>query len=543
MKSFGRTIIYARYSTEKQDGKSIDAQIANVTPWVEQNDGRVGLALTDRAVSGASWKTRRDFQRLLEEIDAGRWDTVAVDDFKRLGRDEEGLHHLRKRLVFRGVRLVAKEDGYDTEHDPQGLMFSQHAVMSAQGRHAVAVNTRRQLAFKASVGKPTGAPPYGFAIKRTRNTDGEVIDRAYEIIPEQAATVRWIFEEYAAGTPFTNIARNLNERKIVPPRKPERGWRKGTVRAILQNERYAGVWRYGERKWVKNPESEKRVKQKGTAPVQVWHAPAELIVVPRELFDRAQRTFKGRKQQSNRPRGEYPLSGLLVCGQCGSRMNIYGKGKWRRYRCSTNDSAGDQICSNTLTVLESEARTKIFDAVRDAVSKPNYLAFLRRRVVELMAEQRKGRKDRIASAKRDLGKAQSRAERAANAMIAQGHSPTLGRLLEEAERDVRDAQAQLDLVSVEQADEVPQLPTDQDIRDRVLALNQMADERPAALREALRTLFKGSCVTLTPMPDKGVYEARAELLPAVLLLNAKTPESDPGGLSSLLNSDGCGGRI
>ena len=108
-------------------------------------------------------------------------------------------------------------------------------------------------------------------------------------------------------------------------------------------------------------------------------------------------------------------------------MNINGTGKWRRYRCATNDAAGKTQCANELTVLESEVRKKLLSAIRDAVSAPNHLASLRRRVVELMTEQRKGRKDEIAATRRSLESAQQKAERIANAMIAQGHSPTLGK--------------------------------------------------------------------------------------------------------------------
>ena len=116
-------------------------------------------------------------------------------------------------------------------------------------------------------------------------------------------------------------------------------------------------------------------------------------------------------------------------------------------------------------------------------------------------------------------------------------------MLDQAEREVRDAQARLDAIgAADPVDEVPQLPTNQDVRDRVLALDKMADDRPAALREALRTLVKGARITMTPVPERGVYEARAEVLPGVLLINAKKPTgTGPGGLS--VNTDGCGGAI
>jgi hypothetical protein len=101
------------------------------------------------------------------------------------------------------------------------------------------------------------------------------------------------------------------------------GWGATSIRYILKNERYAGTWRYGARRWVKNPQTKRRHPRPQTEDRQVVVSRPDLAVVDAETFERAQARF--RRFRGGRPEGATrrdlapnPLTGLCRCGVCGS---------------------------------------------------------------------------------------------------------------------------------------------------------------------------------------------------------------------------------
>jgi hypothetical protein len=82
-----------------------------------------------------------------------------------------------------------------------------------------------------------------------------------EVETAEAAIVREIFGAYAHGRSMKAIAQDLNQRRIPFPAKdtsrgPARlGWAVSTVRVILRNEKYAGVWVWNKTRFLKDPDS------------------------------------------------------------------------------------------------------------------------------------------------------------------------------------------------------------------------------------------------------------------------------------------------
>jgi len=71
-----------------------------------------------------------------------------------------------------------------------------------------------------------------------------------EVDPNEAMTVRRIFERYAAGDSMKRIALDLNDDGIASP-QPQKGrvsrsWCPASVQYILHNERYRGVVIWGK---------------------------------------------------------------------------------------------------------------------------------------------------------------------------------------------------------------------------------------------------------------------------------------------------------
>jgi hypothetical protein len=66
-------------------------------------------------------------------------------------------------------------------------------------------------------------------------------------------------------------------------------------------------------------------------------------------------------------------------------MTITG-GSTPYYRCADNKKRGASSCANALTVREEEVRVRILAAIRDELTRPSALTYLRKRVAEKLGE-------------------------------------------------------------------------------------------------------------------------------------------------------------
>jgi hypothetical protein len=86
-----------------------------------------------------------------------------------------------------------------------------------------------------------------------------------EIEPDQAAIVRRIFSDYAAGDSIKTIAKRLNAERIPPP-SPYRGqrhpsWAPSAISVMLRNDRYRGVVVWNRTRKVRDPKTGRRVQR------------------------------------------------------------------------------------------------------------------------------------------------------------------------------------------------------------------------------------------------------------------------------------------
>jgi site-specific DNA recombinase len=95
-----RAAIYARFSSDKQNERSIDDQVAFCRGLCERAGYIVAHVYSDRAVSGASTVHRPGWQRLMHDAAASRFEVVVIEDIDRCFRDEADYHVARKRLAF-----------------------------------------------------------------------------------------------------------------------------------------------------------------------------------------------------------------------------------------------------------------------------------------------------------------------------------------------------------------------------------------------------------------------------------------------------------
>lgn len=69
-------IIYARYSTDRQDEQSIETQVALARAFAQERGWQVEEVFEDRAISGTKLKSRPGIQAVLREIKRGGVDIL-----------------------------------------------------------------------------------------------------------------------------------------------------------------------------------------------------------------------------------------------------------------------------------------------------------------------------------------------------------------------------------------------------------------------------------------------------------------------------------
>lgn len=252
-----RIAIYARHSSEKQNEASAADQITRCRAYIEMHGGMVDskYLFCDEAQSGAVLQ-RPGYQKLLQLIGDGAVDIVVVESLSRLTRDDEDAAALRKRGQFAGVRILGL-DGTDTSRRGSRLEYSVKSAMAAAYLEDLADQTHRGQKAKAEAGRVTGALPFGFRSVPASDGSGKVP----RIDDDRAQVVQRIFTLFADGKSMAAIAKLLNAEGVRPPSKKRSTWMQSTIRAMLRNSRYRGLWAWNTHRWVRDPDTRKRVRR------------------------------------------------------------------------------------------------------------------------------------------------------------------------------------------------------------------------------------------------------------------------------------------
>jgi DNA invertase Pin-like site-specific DNA recombinase len=359
-----RVAIYARYSSDLQSDSSIEDQQRLCTKQAQSKNWKVVHRYSDAGLSGASL-LRPGIQALIADARTGKFNIVLAEALDRISRDQEDIAGVYKRMEFAGVKIVTLSEG-----EISSLHIGLKGTMNAMFLKDLADKTRRGLRGRVERGKSGGGIAYGYDVVKRFDTEGRPLRGDRTINDTRAAIVRRIFEEYASRNKSPKaIASELNAEGIPSP--SGNAWSQSTINGnrrrgtgILNNELYIGRLVWNRQRFIKDPETGRRVTRLNDESEWTTQELPELRIVPQELWDMAkarQRDLDAREPgmwQRNRPR--YLLSGLIKCGVCSGG---YAKINTTHYGCAASKNKGESICANRKTI----ARDKLEDAVLSAL--------------------------------------------------------------------------------------------------------------------------------------------------------------------------------
>lgn len=184
------------------------------------------------------------------------------------------------------------------------------------------------------------------------------------------------------GCGSTEIARRLNSEGIPTPgayfrmknpgsnrfRKAseKNGWTAATVLNILHQYEYTGA--LVGRKRYKASLHEKRTIPQDKADWIIYEG-AHDAIVSKVDFDRAQEVIRQRPRRASGPAQEYPLKGLLKCGNCHRTLSrIHSSAGYYYYRCTKSEADENSDCPKGKLFTEKEIEGIVFRAVKQMLA-------------------------------------------------------------------------------------------------------------------------------------------------------------------------------
>ena len=303
MKTPSAAAIYARISLDKDgDRAGVARQLEDCRAEAKRRGIRVVGEYVDDDVSAYSGKPRPQYQRMLEDVEAGIVDAIIIYHHDRLHRHSGELEDFLKTCDRAGMTNLITLHGDVDMASADGLLVARiMAAVAANESAAKGRRVRRKILENAREGKGQGGGSRAFGFEDDKVTIRE----------SEAQIIRRLADRFLAGESLNSLTRWLNDHEIQTPTGRSL-WSSSTVRQVLRAARTSGqIELHGEI----------------IGPAQ-WPAiiePTKTAQI-RAILDDLQR-------KRTRPPRRYLLASLLVCGRCGETLKSHPQKDRRRYVC------------------------------------------------------------------------------------------------------------------------------------------------------------------------------------------------------------------
>lgn len=369
-------VYYGRVSTEHEAQlEALEKQMQ----WYEEqtkyhpNWTVVGRYI-DEGITGTLAKKRPAFMQMIEDAKQRKFDLIVTREVCRFARNTVDTLVLTRELKNYGVEVYFVSDNIWTLDGDGELRLTIMATLAQEESRKISERVRAGQAVSRENGVLYGN---GNIIGYDR------VDGTYVINPEQAATIRTVFELYSQGFGQKEIVNELTRRGCKDGNGNVK-WSCVKISRILRNATYMGYVCYNKSK-VNNFLEKKRIKNLDEDTFVLKKGDFEPIV-SEALWRRCECIRKGRIQKYQMPSGEERRRGTRIpqhlwvkklrC-RCGSGYNRF---KWRvlqdgtpiyGYQCNyrTQSPAKSFVEKNHLTGQKSCDAISICEGKLDLMAK------------------------------------------------------------------------------------------------------------------------------------------------------------------------------
>lgn len=346
-------LIYLRKSRTDDPALTVSETVAKHEQMLDEYSMRTFGALIPEQnrfreiVSGETIDARPEIKKVLRLIEQDRFKAILIVEPQRLSRgDLEDIGRISKLLRYTRTCVITLQYSYDLTDERDRDYFERELK---RGNEYLEYSKRiMRNGIRASVerGDYVGSSaPYGYKIVKIK--DGKRYAHTLEIVPDEAVTVKMIFQMYADGSGATAIANTLNRLGIPAARSAY--WRQDSIYAILDNVHYIGKIKWNTRKQTISVVDGDIRKSRPRSEPEVFDGKHPAIIESDLWKDvRKRRADRSTPKVRSSFDIQNPLAGLLYC-ECGRAMNQnVPKGKSRRFFCTNQPICGNAGCTNDI---------------------------------------------------------------------------------------------------------------------------------------------------------------------------------------------------
>ena len=370
-----RVAAYCRVSTNSEEQlNSYENQKAYYTEKIMTNpDWTMVDVFADEGKTGTSACKRKDFLRMIRQCRQGKIDMILAKSVSRFARNTVDTLNYTRELRSLGIPVIFEEQNINSIHPESEFLITIHGAFAQSESEDTSSRVRWGIQQSMRTGKAN--IQFKTLLGYKKGSDGEMV-----IVPEQAETVKLIYEMYLSGKTLRRIKESL-EAKGLRNAAGTTEWTTSNLRTILSDEKYCGdVLR--QKTFIRDCISKQVVKNTGQRPkylIQNHHD----AIIPREQFDAVQFEMARRRAQTDRSKksvptgtgkysGKYALSGLLFCGECGT---AYRRVVWTQHgekravwRCTSRLDYGKKYCKDSPTLDEEPLQQAVLAAINASMS-------------------------------------------------------------------------------------------------------------------------------------------------------------------------------
>ena len=333
----------------------------------------------DEGKTGTSTCKRKEFLQMIRMCRQGKIDMILAKAVSRFARNTVDTLNYTRELRELGIPVIFEEQNINSIYPESEFLIAIHGAFAQAESESTSSRVRwgkRQAMKSGHV-----AMQYKQLLGYEKGPDGKP-----RIVPEQAETVRFIYQRYLAGDTLRAIKSKLEAQGALNAIGKQELTIKNLL-SILSNEKYCGDALL-QKTFIQDCISKKVIPNTGQLPKYLIQNHHEGIV-SRETFDAVQLEMARRSAKAGATRkstptgrgkysGKHVLSNLLFCGECGTayRRCVWTQRGIKRpvWRCVSRLDYGKKFCTQSPTLDEEPLQQAILAAVNAVMLDRDTLA-------------------------------------------------------------------------------------------------------------------------------------------------------------------------
>nr|WP_024418771.1 recombinase family protein [Streptococcus suis] len=281
----------------------------------------------DEGISATNTKKRDAFNRLIQDCRAGKVDRILVKSISRFARNTLDCIKYVRELKELGVGVTFEKENIDSLDSKGEVLLTILSSLAQDESRSISENATWGIRKKFERGE--------VRVNTTKFMGYDKDDNGRLIInPQQAETVKFIYEKFLDGYSPESIAKYLNDNEI-PGWTGKANWYPSAIQKMLQNEKYKGDALL-QKTFTVDFLTKKRVQNDGQVN-QYYVENSHEAIIDEETWETVQLEMARRKTY----RDEHQLKSYIMqsedntfttkvfCGSCGS---AFGRKNWTTSR-------------------------------------------------------------------------------------------------------------------------------------------------------------------------------------------------------------------